>query len=912
MAKAYNSISFPINDLSSPRKFEQLIYSIFKTRLQDDLASKYDDIFLMTGVGEKGVDILLKRDGANIGSIQCKLNKSHNLSKPEVVKEILKFLLFYLTDKSLINDIDNYEYYFVVSGNFSGPSIKLLSDFSNEILNEPNLSLWIEQVKNKYATLSELDLQESQNNLNELFKKLKITAIIDADINSWLVKYDHISKEFFQQKLVIDNQSISRGIKSIKEIIKPDIENKTKLFLDTYRKAAVTHLDNVKFIGHYVSIGTKPRNIKVTRLYVEPHFTVNKVIKSGNKPIEEFDRRKKRELRIHDVFRRSRHYIILGDPGAGKSLLIKHLIIRILNKRANIGGLINYKNHIPFRIELRNYNYYRHNEGMNFISYLVKLLKTDYQINDINEQVISYIINKKKTIFFFDGLDEIFDLSQKNNVKEDIESFITVNQNVKCIVTSRFIGYHDIQFSENKFYEFAVQNFKERQINKFIEKFYLLQIKNRSERQIEIESCKKQISSIEEELKSNPLILSLMVMLAINKIVIPESKLEVYRSCTNTLVETRDEEEKKLNIKLLVNNKRGTFGKLAFWQYIRITNKKVINRKLAMNAISDYLLEKYEFTDRLSAEEAADHFLKYAERRSIYFDNIFTHKTFLEYYTADHIFRRYHNEHEFEERDKILSTNLDNPAWHVVFELLFSMIDENIDSPKILDKIIIDHLDSENPDRNYFFLSILKNIVNVSLTMQKSIIKNTILLILKGKDIKRKSKPHVYQSSSNYLFSLLFEACANEKIIPILQEVFYELEELIKEDDLKTYFYILWFELTIFNHFLKNENIYKLNNYNNIKKYIHKELILLQHYYYFKADKNFDLITNQIKLYNVPSIFQITNLHYRKSAHWEKTFYTYFNSFNTYESFEKFKKEINHLQKMGLITPGKVHVSPPS
>ncbi|MEL0661213.1 hypothetical protein V6255_19175, partial [Psychromonas arctica] len=61
----------------------------------------------------------------------------------------------------------------------------------------------------------------------------------------------------------------------------------------------------------------------------------------------------------------------------------------------------------------------------------------------------------------------------------------------------------------------------------------------------EATNCKSQIQTVIVELKSNPLILSLMSMIALNKVQIPDSRLEVYESIKETLVEKRDIEEKE-------------------------------------------------------------------------------------------------------------------------------------------------------------------------------------------------------------------------------------------------------------------------------------------------------------------------------------------------------------------------------
>lgn len=902
--KVYSSAQYNLNELPSDRKFEELIYRIFQNRVKDDLKELYDKAYLMPGVAEKGIDVLLKKNGKNEGVIQCKMNTSGNLNKTEAAKEIIKFALNYYLDKSLISNLDSFKYYFVVSGKFSSPTIKLLGAFKNEIIKEPKLRKWTEEVIHKYSTLQSLNYGDIENDFKQTLSKLELEQINYSDINAWINKYESsgIAKEFFSIKTVVDSTSIDKGINKLIETINPKVESKIDVFLKSYYSSAKNHLDLVKFIGHDISIGNRPRNITVSKLYVDPHFIVNKNIKSEERLLEDFHNRKKRELRIHEVFKRSKHYIILGDPGSGKSLMVKNLILRFMKKNAKTGGLINYKNHIPFRIELRKYNEKRHKENMNIVDYLTTLLKTEYQLNDIDEKTISYIIQHRHTLFFFDGLDEIFDIAQKNCIKEDIVNFISVNKNVKCVVTSRFIGYHDVQFPEDQFYEFAIQNFNEIQINKFIDKFYLSQIRNKSDRSKEIESCKRQVIEIDDDLKSNPLILSLMTLLAINKVIIPDSRLDVYRSCTNTLVETRDKDEKQLNIKLRVNHKRGTFGKLAYWQYNQISDKKTVTRALAKKAVAEYLVSRNEFEDLLEAEDAASHFLEYAESRSIYFENNFTHKTFLEYYTANHIFTRYHNNHKKHvKRDEIIQNNIKNSAWHVVFELLISMIDEHLDESEVMDEIIQKQLKPESPEINYFFLNILTQIKNISVNVKKQIIKNSILLIIRGKDIKIKKNKYL---ESNGFFSLIGKLNRNNKIKALFQEVIYDIEMELENDNDRTDLYIFLYELdSCFSFFDENSEInfeYKAND--KLEQLRKSDLNLFTEYYIheFNDYDSHKMMIEQVRFFGFDSIFKNIPDKFQQNSIRISIFNRFLSRENAFSSYQILIEDMDCFAAIGL------------
>ena len=95
-------------EILGDRKFEVLLYSIFKRKSKGvEYKSRFDDIALMTGVGEQGRDCAFFYHGDSVGLIQCKhsINPAVRVDKPTVACEIIKFILSYLLDRSLITDV---------------------------------------------------------------------------------------------------------------------------------------------------------------------------------------------------------------------------------------------------------------------------------------------------------------------------------------------------------------------------------------------------------------------------------------------------------------------------------------------------------------------------------------------------------------------------------------------------------------------------------------------------------------------------------------------------------------------------------------------------------------------------------------------------------------------------------------
>ncbi|WP_159745762.1 restriction endonuclease, partial [Chryseobacterium sp. 8AT] len=91
---AISNSPYPLNSLDD-RVFEILTYSIFKKRISEkdtEIYPIYDDVLLMQGVGDKGVDCVLTKENKFSAFIQCK-KYSKNLSDSQILLELTKFSL---------------------------------------------------------------------------------------------------------------------------------------------------------------------------------------------------------------------------------------------------------------------------------------------------------------------------------------------------------------------------------------------------------------------------------------------------------------------------------------------------------------------------------------------------------------------------------------------------------------------------------------------------------------------------------------------------------------------------------------------------------------------------------------------------------------------------------------------------
>lgn len=864
---AFSGKGFPYNDLSD-REFEELLYSIFKKQIENnEFVNQFDKISLMQGVAEKGRDCSLYFENQKAGLIQCK-KYLHNINKSQIVKEILKFVLYYIQDNSLIPNIKNFTYYFAVSNGFNGKAIDLIDEFNSKIINESKIESWTKEIISSYTTFNNISYSSIKNKLFLVLSNLKVKKITPNDLNLLLNKYSDISNFFFEVRTVTDNRLIENFIETVSENEAKTIDN----FISDYKKSAIEKLSPINFFGIALNQHRdRPSNIELSNLFVKPMFiSTSKNIKKNNSIFSLVNAyNEKNGITISKIFSENdSNIIILGDPGSGKSLLIKYLILSIIQNEITENGFNKYKEYLPFRIELRKFVEEKVKSNCTLLGYLHILLKKEYQI-EISEILLKKIVKNKKTLFFFDGLDEIFDLNVKHEVRDDINIFLSLFENSRSIITSRFIGYHDIKFNVKKFKEFSIANFNNQQIDELITKFFTAQISLIAKRDKSIKGCIDQVKKINWDLKSNPLILTLIIILVKNNLDIPDSKLEIYEACTNTLVEKRDLDEKELKIKLPVKDNKKIFANLAFWQYESISKKKQISYIKAQNQIAQYLLEKKEFKEMDEALEVAEKFLKFAEYRSIYFENNFTHKTFFEYYAAFYIYIRFETKGDFKGRNKILNKYISNPFWNVVFELLISMIDRFQEDDEVLDKLFNEQINnSQEPNLYHFLLNNITHIKNISNNVKELIIEKSIILCLNGKEVSIRSKNDNFLHVEDSLFSTIAYLCLNDNLYPLVKKILNKFEQNIKDDYELIKLYIFIYELPIS---IKNSSklIVKnlISNENNLKDLIKKDKKLFFLYSFFHEDnvELIEIIKKYFKLFD-NDIFSTLPITYRKDS----------------------------------------------
>lgn len=202
---ALSNKGFPYQNLSDHRRFEELVYSIYRQEINGgSLQHEFDNILLLQGVRERGRDCVLYRSNRIVGIIQCKHSviQAHRISRPECIREILKFILHAITDTTLIPDANNFTYVMTVSTGLTEPAQLLFSDFSNEIKKETGIQKWCENIIGSNESLKELEYGKIATNLFTILSSIRTKTLLPLELDLLLNKQSnsYIISLFFEVK----------------------------------------------------------------------------------------------------------------------------------------------------------------------------------------------------------------------------------------------------------------------------------------------------------------------------------------------------------------------------------------------------------------------------------------------------------------------------------------------------------------------------------------------------------------------------------------------------------------------------------------------------------------------------------------------------------------------------------------
>jgi len=321
--------------------------------------------------------------------------------------------------------------------------------------------------------------------------------------------------------------------------------------------------------------------------------------------------------------------VLLGDPGGGKSTAANVLVYQFAADPAG---------KIPFLVTLRKYAAQDPPEH-SVAGYIEDTLERFYQCPS-PPGLVDLLLLTGRAMVVFDGLDELLDTSRRVDVSARVERFCAEYPLAPVLVTSRVVGYDQARLDDSQFRCYRLGGFADEQVGEYARKWFALEP---SAEPGEAEAFLAESASV-SDLRSNPLMLSLMCILYRGHGSLPRDRAGVYERCANLLFRRWDEHRhihRELRAGRLVEP---ALRHLAWWLFTTNDPRAAVTEAHLVTETATFLHTR-GFEAEEDARDAAAEFVRFCRERMWVLSvagttargeplYAFTHRTFLEYFAA--------------------------------------------------------------------------------------------------------------------------------------------------------------------------------------------------------------------------------------------------------------------------------------
>ncbi|MDR3632320.1 MAG: HEAT repeat domain-containing protein [Isosphaeraceae bacterium] len=338
--------------------------------------------------------------------------------------------------------------------------------------------------------------------------------------------------------------------------------------------------------------------------------------------------------------------VILGDPGAGKSSLVRYLALRW----ARIAEpTVRDTQPIPLVIDLREYGRWTCDGQKGFVRFLEESPAWHKWPRGLLDRLLG---QPGRVVLLLDGLDEIFSVPAREAVLNDIQRFSSESAHTPMLVTSRVVGYPPQRLRDADFRHFMLQDLDTDQITTFIEHWHAETFDGPEQAAPKCERLKKAIhdSRAIALLAGNPLLLTMMAILNRNQ-ELPRDRADLYAQASRVLLHQWDTERALvdfpgLSVEIGLREKTDILRRVAFHMQAGPGGLKgnMIDGDTLTDVIENYLREELYFDQARAAARAVVEHLRLRNFILCFVgadSYAFVHRTFLEYFCAFEFVHRF-------------------------------------------------------------------------------------------------------------------------------------------------------------------------------------------------------------------------------------------------------------------------------
>lgn len=379
-------------------------------------------------------------------------------------------------------------------------------------------------------------------------------------------------------------------------------------------------------------------------------------------------------ITVADLVLPGRRTVLLGDPGAGKSTLAGKLTHDIA---------LDAGDRVPFLLVLRDFTAMFRSGGRELLKYFEHICSDPYNLTPPRDAV-EYLLRNGRAVVVLDGLDELVHPELRRRVVRLVEGFAHQYPLTPIVVTARKVGYQEAPLSTSLFTRGTVDDFDSGQVADYATRWFALDTATPARDRARLADSFLDESSGIEELRRNPLLLALLCAMYSSEHYLPRNLAQVYERCAVMLFDRWDS-MRGITLPVQFQGRlRAAVQHLAWYLFDGPEPGNALPRSRIVRLLTNYLVTKSFDPDE--AEGAAERFTEFCTGRAWILTDVganaseplfgFTHRTFMEYFAAEHLVRRHTTASSLW---TALRSHVSEGAWDVVCRVALQLHDRNVE-----------------------------------------------------------------------------------------------------------------------------------------------------------------------------------------------------------------------------------------
>lgn len=379
-----------------------------------------------------------------------------------------------------------------------------------------------------------------------------------------------------------------------------------------------------------------------------------------------------------DLVKPGRRNVVLGSPGAGKSTLLSKLAYDLATD-----AIPDLAGRVPFLVTLRHFGRAFIQGERGLPEYLEAVCRDPYNLS-APPHAVEYLLRNGRAVVLLDGLDELVDQDLRTRVARLVEGFANQYPIVPVVLTARKVGYEAAPLDSALFHISELNDFNDDQVADYAHKWFLLdEATPVGTRETLATTFLSESAESASELRKSPLLLALLCAMYSSEHYIPRHVSQVYERCAVMLFERWDSMRGIPLSQQFRGRIRGAVQYLA-WLQLNNQGQEAIPATRILHSVENYLQAKQLDPD--DARAAAEDFLAFCTDRSWVLTDTgssedearygFTHRTFMEYFAAEHLVR---TNRTAEQLWDVLESKIAEGSWDVVGQVALQLYDRNVD-----------------------------------------------------------------------------------------------------------------------------------------------------------------------------------------------------------------------------------------